>query len=293
MRERSFRLPDAEAPKSGWGIASVLVHAAVVALMVGTVGGTVMTRASVTFVDLGTDVGGIREIELPAYSTPGVVGEPAPGISTETSDTGSGPVIAYSSRVVPIGDLPRPKSLAEYNPVVGSAPVMGVPRGSGTLWISPLEGRLGIVEGSPDVATHVARVDSAIRAKILAFVDTMPADSFATPPLVTSWVTETEDGKTWGVDPSWIYLGDFKLPSFILALIPLPQGNYELAQKEAELMRIREEIIRAARQAETNADFRRYVNETRKRKDAEREARKLAGEAARKGVKKDTIKPSG
>jgi hypothetical protein len=111
--------------------------------------------------------------------------------------------------------------------------------------------------------------------------------------LVTSWVTETEDGKTWGVDPSWIYLGDFKLPSFILALIPLPQGNYELAQKEAELMRIREEIIRAARQAETNADFRRYVNETRKRKDAEREARKLAGEAARKGVKKDTIKPSG
>ncbi len=289
MHRRSFRLPDAQQPQPGWGIASLLVHVLVIALLVGTVGRSVIT--TVTFVQLGTEDGSGREIELPPYSAPLGVTEHTAGVGNEISEIPSSPVVAYSPRVVPISDPPRPKSLAEYNPVIGTAPVLGVPRGSGTVWIGPLEGRLGIIEGSPDPATHVARVDSAIRAKILAFVDTMPADSFATPPLVTSWVTETEDGKTWGVDPSWIYLGDFKLPSFLLALIPLPQGNYELAQKEAELMRIREDIIRAARQAQTNADFRRYVNETRKRKDAERAARKRAEEAAKRGVKKDTIKP--
>jgi hypothetical protein len=291
VRERSFRLPDAERPQPAWGIASILVHALVIALLVGTVGGTVIK--TVTFVELGYDKGGRREFQLPPYSVPSGVAEPTAGTAGESSASPSSPVVVYSTHVVPIvGERPKPKSLAEYNPVLGTAPTIGVPRGPGRVWVNALEGRLGIVEGSPDVATHVARVDSAVRAKILAFVDTMPADSFATPPLVTSWVTKTEDGKTWGVDPSWIYLGDFKLPSFILALIPLPQGNYELAQQEAELMRIREEIIWAARQAQTNADFRHYVNETRKRKDAERETRRQAEEAAKKGVKKDTIKPS-
>lgn len=290
MRERSFKLPDAERPQPGWGIASVVVHVLVIALLVGTVGGTVIK--TVTFVELGYEDGGRRELQLPPYSVPTGVAEPSAGVASETNATPATPEVVYSPHVVPIvGNPPKPKSLAEYNPVLGTAPTIGVPRGTGRVWVSPLEGRLGIVERSPDVATHVARVDSAVRAKILAFLDTLPADSFATPPLVTSWVTETEDGKTWGVDPSWIYLGDFKLPSFILALIPLPQGNYELAQQEAELMRIREEIIWAARQAQTNADFRHYVNETRKRKDAEREARRQAEVAAKKGVKKDTIIP--
>lgn len=284
MRERRFRLPDADRPQPGWGIASLLAHALVVAILVGTVGGTVVRH--VTFVELGHDEEGPREIRLPAYPAASAAGEPTVGVASEAGETLSSPVVAYTPRVVPIEDPPRPKSLAEYNPILGTAPVMGVPRGPGTVWIKPLEARLGIAEGSPDVATHVARVDSAVKAKILAFVDTMPADSFATPPLVTSWVTETEDGKTWGVDPSWIYLGDFKLPSFILALLPLPQGNYGLAKQEAELMRIREEIIRSARQAQTNADFRRYVNETRKRIDAEREARRKAA-----GARKDTIPP--
>ncbi len=83
------------------------------------------------------------------------------------------------------------------------------------------------------------------------------------------------------------------MPSAILALLPLPQGNYDRAKEEAQLMRIREDIIRAARQAETNADFRRYVKEIRERKDAERAERlrreKAIADLAKKPATKDTI----
>jgi hypothetical protein len=86
-------------------------------------------------------------------------------------------------------------------------------------------------------------------------------------------VTEI-DGQKWGVDGAWIYLGGLKIPSAILALIPLPQGNYDANKRNAELQRIREDIMQAARRAESMEQFKRYVKETRERKDAEREARK-------------------
>jgi hypothetical protein len=108
----------------------------------------------------------------------------------------------------------------------------------------------------------------------------MPRDSFALP-APPRWTTEI-DGNTWGVDGSWIYLGDFKIPTALLALLPLPQGNYERAQDAANLQRMREEIIDAARRAETASDFRRYVGEVRKRRDAEREREK---------ARRDTVIP--
>ena len=296
MRELRFQLPDPEPPQPGWGIVGLVLNLAVILLLAGTVGRTV-TRAVIRPHDLGTGLSGVRELVLPAYRGPVTVADLPPirknVVGPELVDSApGGGMIAYAPRVVPIGIPPAVKGLDRYDPVIGTAPRIGVARGSGRLWVRPLEGRIGVIGPSPDIATHVARVDSAIRAKIMAFIDTMPIDSFATPPLVTPWVTETEDGKTWGMDPAWIYLGDFKIPSALLALIPMPQGNIDLARREGELMRIREEIMFAAQQAQNNEDFRHYVKEIRKRKDAEREERRrLIAEQAKKGVKKDTIKP--
>jgi hypothetical protein len=271
-------------------VVGVALHAIVIAVLAGTVGRSVVAK-TVTFLDLGGSTTGAREFLLPplAESERVVLGRAA-GPAAATTDTTSATITIVSPRVVPIGVPPRLPTLAEYDPVVGSAPVIGVSRGTGNLWVAPLEGRLGVVGPSPDLATHAARVDSAVKAIVLAYIDSMPADSFATPPMASPWVTETEDGRTWGVDQTWIYLGDFKLPSALLALLPLPQGNIDLARGEAELMRIREGIMIAARQAQANADIKRYIKEIRERKDAERAAR-LAAEAARKGVKRDTIKP--
>jgi hypothetical protein len=119
--------------------------------------------------------------------------------------------------------------------------------------------------------------------RLLAFLDTMPPDSFA-PPSAPAWTTEIA-GKTWGIDARWIYLGDIKLPAALLALLPLPEGGYNFDQARAaqELMRMRQELLGAARRAETAAEFQRYVKELRQRKEEERQRR------AR--VARDTIIP--
>jgi hypothetical protein len=96
----------------------------------------------------------------------------------------------------------------------------------------------------------------ALRERMKAYIDTMPRDSFALPP-PPRWTTEIGDDQ-WGIDGQWIYLGDFKIPTALLALIPLPQGNYDQAQAAAE--------------------FRNYVEELRKRRAAEREAERAKGD---------------
>jgi hypothetical protein len=288
VREPRFRLPDPSPPQPGWGVVGLVAHVIVLALLAGTVGRSVVTRTA-NLLDSGSNARGVRQFVLPPLSQAeavpsGVVASSA----SEPVDSAAGPAVVVVPRMVPIGvPAPRLKALSEYDPVVGSAPLIGMSRGTGKLWVGPVEARLGVIGTSPDVATHVARVDSAVKAIFLAYIDSMPADSFATPSMVSPWVTETEDGKTWGVDPGWIYLGDFKLPTALLALLPLPQGNIDLARGEAELLRIREQIITAARQAQTNADIKRYIKEIRERKDAERAARLAAGNR----VKPDTTRP--
>jgi hypothetical protein len=154
--------------------------------------------------------------------------------------------------------------------------LLGARLGDGRVWVRPGDAIAAAFAGrgrdTLSAAAHAALLDSVISARVTAFMQEMPPDSFAAarPP---SWVTEI-DGQKWGVDGSWIYLGGLKLPSAILALIPLPQGNFDANKRNAELQRIREDIMQAARRAESLEQFKKYVKETRERKDAEREARK-------------------
>lgn len=158
---------------------------------------------------------------------------------------------------------------------------LGPAYADGRLWVRGSEARLGVVGPSDDVATHVARVDSAIRARIKAYIDTMPRDSFALP-APPRWTTDVS-GETWGIDPQWIYLGDIKLPTALLALLPFPQGNIDQAYDAQRLLQMRQDIIQAARRAESADMFRTYVDQVRMRKAAEREAARAA--------KRDTITP--
>jgi hypothetical protein len=166
------------------------------------------------------------------------------------------------------------------------ARLLGARLGDGRLWVRPWDAIAAAVAGvgrdSLDAAANAALLDSVIEARVTAFLLAMPPDSFAIPRQPT-WVTEI-NGQKWGLDGSWIYLGGLKLPSAILALIPLPQGNYDAAKRAADLQRIREDIMQAARRAESLEQFKRNVQETRARKDAEREARK------NQSVKPDSIR---
>jgi hypothetical protein len=158
--------------------------------------------------------------------------------------------------------------------------------GDGRLWVPPIDilelGRAlpaageGGAEGGGAEGPHtVAQLDSTVTARLRAFLDTMPRDSFAPSP-APKWTTQV-NGKTWGIDGKWIYLGGLKLPAALLALLPFPQGNIDQSRATLALMRMREDIMQAAQRAATAAEFRKYVNELRKRKDEERnEKRKKA-----------------
>ncbi|HWP37409.1 MAG TPA: hypothetical protein VNL18_07625 [Gemmatimonadales bacterium] len=162
--------------------------------------------------------------------------------------------------------------------------------GDGRLWIPPIDvlalGRVlasepegGAGGGGPP---GTGQMDSVLTSRLFAFLDSLPPDSFA-PPAQPKWTTEI-GGKTWGIDGRWIYLGGLKLPAALLALLPIQnQGNYDQQRAARELQRMRDDILQAAQRAANSAEFKKYVDELRKRRDAERDMRRR--------VPRDTIIP--
>ena len=169
---------------------------------------------------------------------------------------------------------------------IGTRRLLGPAYADGLLWIDPFQAALGIVGPSESRIIHVARVDAALRDRLKGFIDSMPRDSFALPP-PSMWTTDVGEA-TWGLDQNWLYLGDFKVPSAVLALLsllPLPDVDYDRAKDAAELARVREDIIRTARAMDNAEEFKDYVRQLRERKDRER-AERNTGKA-----KTDTVKP--
>jgi len=91
------------------------------------------------------------------------------------------------------------------------------------------------------------------------------------------WTT-TVAGTAFGIDSQYIHVAGIKIPTAALALLPirLPEGNYDEQMRARHLQEMREDLMQAAARAETYHDFKRYVQELRARKQAERDAEKRA-----------------
>lgn len=283
--------------RGGLGIAaSVLAHLAVLSLLLAIA--TQPPRSpQVAFIPM--EIGTPENLVTP-YLVPAPAGRPA-ALPRTRPTTGLGVQVAPEPQPVTRPSVreavQQPERAAvpdTARPVFVTAPRPGARRllrpgyGDGRLWVPPIDvlqlGRRlpGAAESGAEGPHTVAQLDSVVTARLRAFLDTMPPDSFA-PPAAQHWTTEIA-GQTWGIDGKWIYLGPLKLPAALLALLPLPQGNIDQSRAALELARYREDIMQAAARAQTTAEFNRYVKELRKRKDAEREA-------ARRKVARDTIIP--
>jgi hypothetical protein len=145
---------------------------------------------------------------------------------------------------------------------------IGPAQGSGNLWIRPLPAAPREIAEAL-AKSHVQLVDSAVAAIVQAYVDSIlnaPAAPGAGPP---SWTTQLF-GKTFGIDSKYIYLGGLKIPSAVLALLPIKSGGATMEYSQAlRLSAIREDLAAAAQRAQTMEDFKRAVRELR----AERERR--------------------
>jgi hypothetical protein len=136
--------------------------------------------------------------------------------------------------------------------------------GSGVLWDRR-------TPAQPSAArTHAELTDSAVKAILNHYLDSLAALPGGGRMLPPSWKA-TIGGQEYGIDGQWITVAGVKIPSLILALIPLPNGGNESKALDV-LGRMRVEDYRLAmpRQAAA-ADQREQAREIRARVEAERE----------------------
>jgi len=186
-----------------------------------------------------------------------VMRDPQPDIRAPelAVDTGPTPPV----RLIPIPGIPE---------AGGGSGRLGPARGQGTLWVQPLP--LPPRELAQRLSrSHIELVDSAVSAIVQAYIDSVtsvPSASGALP----SWTTDIE-GQTFGIDSKYIYLGPLKIPSAILALLPIPGGGNADLQEGRRLAAIRADLAYAVRRAETMDEFKKAIKEIRERRERERE----------------------
>lgn len=292
MRPELFP-PRPERAKARWALLSVFAHAAAlgVLVLISTAG---PPSSSVRYINPAASAPRSPTLiaidQWPAGArAAGTSGSPAAPVRGATPKAGGVTMRPPSASALPAARPPEhreppieggatvPPGRTDTAAVAETHRTLGPAYGDGRLWLDPaIASRLGAAAGDSNQAfnalAHVEKVDSAVAQKLRAFLDTMPPDSMAVAAL-PSWTTKI-NGQTWGIDSKWIYLGGIKLPSALLALLPLPQGNYEQAQREARLMDIRGQILSAAERAQNTEDFKRYVKELRARNEAKHEAEK-------------------
>lgn len=168
---------------------------------------------------------------------------------------------------------PSTKAAAEEGsgPLVGTGgPARGIrptytdPR----LWPTP-----GDVVTAPKTATQ--RLDSVIADLIGPYNDSIAVAAGKRKP--GDWTFE-RDGKKYGVDPQYIHLGKFSIPTALLGLLPLnAQANPVLAERYKASAQLNSDIRSQAQRGMNEADFKKAVRSIRERKEREKAAAAAGG----------------
>lgn len=238
-----------------------------------------LARPPVAFIPLPSE--GPRAVEMvylpPAEGQgdgqrPGVAltRPPVPGAVPQVETREPAPELVPAEQPADTGTVPTAAPPAAPGPGarLGIARI-GPARGQGTLWVQPLP--LPPRQLAQRLArTHMELVDSAVSAIVQAYIDSVVASPTLPGSALPSWTTQIE-GQTFGLDSRYIYLGPLKIPTAILALLPLPGGNNADLQEGRRLAAIREDLQYAVRRAETMDDFRKAIKEIRERRERERE----------------------
>ncbi|HKS07013.1 MAG TPA: hypothetical protein VJR92_11920 [Gemmatimonadaceae bacterium] len=121
--------------------------------------------------------------------------------------------------------------------------------------------------GSPDsvMRTWITQYwDSVARAQALARGEPNPND----------WTVIRGGGK-FGVDSQFIYFGKFRLPTLVLAALPITQqANPSRSERTRILMDMRADIMYQAMRAQSQMEFDKAVKALRERTDKARAARR-------------------
>lgn len=175
------------------------------------------------------------------------------------------------SELPPVGPATKPAPEEGSGPLVGTGgPARGIrptysdPR----LWPTP-----GDVVAAPKTPTQ--RLDSVIADLIGPFNDSLAIAAGRRKP--GDWTFE-RDGKKYGIDPQYIHLGKFSIPTAVLGLLPLnAQANPILAERNKLSYQLNSDIRSQAQRGMNEADFKKAVKSIRERKEREKAAAANAG----------------
>jgi hypothetical protein len=173
-------------------------------------------------------------------TVPNALPPPTPS-QTPTTEAGSGPIVGTGG------------------PARGIRPSYTGPR----VWAAP-----GDIVSAPKTPTQ--RLDSVIATIIQPYNDSMAAMNGQRKP--GDWTVE-RGGKKYGIDPQYIHLGNFSIPTAILGLLPINvQANPTLAARNRTQDQLHSDIMSQAQRGMNEADFRKAVKSIRERKERERAA---------------------
>jgi hypothetical protein len=273
--EPAFRLPDHTRPSWRLWIIAAAVHVPLVVLLI------VGPKSSVPApVDVRTIV---LNAAVPVVAMPYAFGSRRPRTSRLPIAT-----VVPAPANAPVSPLPRRVAASVPSTVVTQAVVPAAPidtppagrsllqpkYGDGRLWVQPL------IESPRQIASALTGkapadlADSAVTAMVQTYLDQMAKERAENPTALPSWTTKIA-GKTVGVDQKWIYLGPIKVPTALLALLPIKlQSNPTQAEFNRKLQQMRSDLLEAARRSENYEEFKKAVKDLHDQKEREREFKK-------------------
>ena len=308
MRVPDFRVPRANRTSPGWFLVSVIVHLFLVVVFFAAI--VVVEQDDLPFVSY-------VQLADPAFVAPVAVELPWHEL---IRNTGNGPVASVPEPTATQFNPPPPTvlepdeeagiptgepddngdgepiilgdSVGSIAPVVagrGRGRLLGPSFANGILWVQPTHVVNDLGEALAALS-DVGALNQIVAAQILAFLDSIPRDSFAVAG-APSWTTEI-DGQTFGIDGKWVHLGPIKIPTALLAFLPIPQGNIEQARSYELLQRMRNEVLRQAATMQNRDEVNGYIQEMRERADRERdEVRRSQGRPEPVIPPRDTLVP--
>ena len=205
---------------------------------------------------------------------------PSGGAPDGRDSTGAAPGATHPARGL-VAPARVPVAITPPAPAPSGAPA-GVAGGRGGG--GAISATTGIVPSDPDPRlasdphqffpapkTHAERVDSAVRADIYAYNDSVAKARALAGKAPGDWTYEGKNGQKWGIDGNKIYLGKFAIPSAVLAALPLRiQGNQSEAIADRLVSSHRGDLLLHADAAFHDDEFKTAVKRIRERKDKER-----------------------
>lgn len=199
----------------------------------------------------------------------------APATPSSGGSTATVPLVA--PREIPT-QLPPPAAAGDTAlPGVVRGPLRG---GNGpTRGVQPNYDDPRVWAGDPEFVyapkTEKERLDSALYTTLARHLDSLAANAYSPNKFERGDWTFGKEGSKWGVDQQYIRLGPFKIPTALLAMLPLNQmqANPIAMERSRNAAYMRNDILYHAQAAMNEEQFRKAVAAIRDRKERERRQR--------------------